>query len=51
MTITKVDASDNTNKLNGAAFTLYQVVGEVETPVMNGVTGNTYDYMTPTIKS
>lgn len=44
MTITKVDASDNTNKLNGAAFTLYQVVGEVETPVMNGVTGNTYDY-------
>lgn len=45
MTITKVDASDNTNKLNGAAFTLYQVAEDKnETAVLNGVTGNTYTY-------
>ena len=45
MTITKVDADDNAIKLNGAAFTLYQVAGdENETAVLNGVTGNTYTY-------
>ncbi|WP_392887420.1 SpaA isopeptide-forming pilin-related protein [Eubacterium limosum] len=44
MTITKVDASNNT-KLNGAAFTLYQVAEDKnETAVLNGVTGNTYTY-------
>lgn len=45
MTITKVDAGNNTIKLNGAAFTLYQVAEDnTETPVLNGITGNSYTY-------
>lgn len=45
MTITKVDAQKHEIKLNGAAFTLYQVAEDKnETAVLNGVTGNTYTY-------
>lgn len=45
MTITKVDAQKYEIKLNGAAFTLYQVAEDKnETAVLNGVTGNTYTY-------
>ncbi|WP_417088772.1 SpaA isopeptide-forming pilin-related protein [Eubacterium maltosivorans] len=43
MTITKVDAQKPATKLNGAAFTLYQVAEDKkETAVLNGVTGKTY---------